>query len=168
MLNTNVSCLTEMWFHPVCMRSFAHRCSTKMSPPTMNFQIERCSNIGFYSACMISFARSFLKEMWPSDNFGIGFWIKMLLPSCLHHSIHSRMFDKHVSPTWNCGIFVSPKCGVNLFVWFHLPTKLAQQEAGMVDIPQVPICPERQTRNAAKGINIKQVGDFFFLTMLAC
>ena len=42
---------------------------------------------------------------------------------------------------------------------FICPHKLAQQEAGMIDIPQVPICPERQTRNAAEGIKIKQVGE---------
>ena len=141
-----------MWFHPVCMRSFAHRCSTKLSPPpTINFQIERWSKMGFHCACMISFARSCLTEMRPGDNFGIGFLTKMLLPSYLHHSIRARMFDKHVSPTWDCGMCFYQNVASPCLYDVICPHKLAQQEAGMLDIPQVPICPERRPRNTVKG-----------------
>ena len=83
----------------------------------------------------------------------------MLLPSCLHHSIRSRMFDKHVSLKWHCGGFLYQNVASRCLYDFICPHKLAQQEAGMIDIPQVPICPERQTRNAAEGIKIKQVGE---------
>ena len=115
--------------------------------------------MGFHGACMISFARSCLTEMRPGDNFGIGFLTKVLLPSYLHHSIRARMFDKHVSPTWDCGMCFYQNVASPCLYDVICPHKLAQQEAGMLDIPQVPICPERRPRNAVEGTKIEQVGE---------
>ena len=97
--------------------------------------------------------------MRPGDNFGIGFLTKVLLPSYLHHSIRARMFDKHVSPTWDCGMCFYQNVASPCLYDVICPHKLAQQEAGMLDIPQVPICRERRPRSGVEGSQTEQVGE---------